>query len=97
MQSTKIGKGYLNFSIGGKVTINDQIFSVVDCLDSGKFTLIDELKRQRGSGQLKKNLEKKSERSPDFIGFIRIDSDEYEAIAYNSSSVSVSVFKSVES
>jgi hypothetical protein len=97
MQSTKIGKGYLNFSVGGKVTINNEIFSVVDCCDDGKFTLIDELKRQRGAGQLKKNLEKKSERSPDFIGFIRIDSDEYEAIAYTSSSVSVSVFKSAES
>ncbi|MHB1755988.1 MAG: hypothetical protein ACYCT9_00520 [Leptospirillum sp.] len=96
MQSTKIGKGYLNFSVGGKVTINNEIFSVVDCLDSGKFTLIDEAKRQRGAGQLNKNTEKKSERSPDFIGYIRIDADEFEAIAYSSSSVSISVFKSSE-
>lgn len=93
--SIKIGKGFYN-DLGGQVVVNEAKFHIDWNRETGKILVRDEKGGECGAGELKENGRKKSDRSPDYVGFIRIELDEYEIIAYNQQSVSISVFKDGE-
>lgn len=90
--STKVGRGYIN-PIGGKTTIKNESFVLDYQEKTGKIKVIGEGGEVRGEGELKKNEKPKSERSPDFGGWVRIDVNEFEIIAYKQESLGVSVFE----
>lgn len=93
--SIKIGKGFYN-DLGGQISVNNEKYHIDWNRETGKIIVKDEKGGECGAGELKENGRKKSERSPDYVGFIRIDLDEYEIIAYDQKSVSISVFKDGE-
>ena len=97
--STKIGRGYLGLSLdipAGKITIKNEEFLIDFDEKSGKIGVRTKDGASAGEGSLKKNEKKKTDRSPDFTGFLRVFADEYEIIAYNQHSLSLSVFEDGE-
>lgn len=93
--SVKIGKGFYN-DLGGQVTVDNEKYNIDWNKETGKILVKNEKGEEVGQGELKENNRKKSERSPDYVGFIRVELDEYEIIAYDQQSVSISVFKDGE-
>ena len=94
--STKVGRGYIG-GPGGKITIKDEVFLLDRDEKTGKITVKDKDGKPTGNeAELRKNEKKKTERSPDYVGFCRIGCDEYELIAYTSTSLSLSVFQDAE-
>ena len=97
--STKVGRGYLGLSLdipAGKITIKNEEFLIDFDEKSGKIGVRTKDGASAGEGSLKKNEKKKTDRSPDFTGFLRVFADEYEIIAYNQHSLSLSVFEDGE-
>jgi hypothetical protein len=97
--STKIGRGYLGLSLeipAGKITVKSEEFLIDFDEKTGKIGVRSKDGESCGEGSLRKNEKKKTDRSPDFVGYIRVFADEYEVIAYNQSSLSISVFEDGE-
>jgi len=94
--STKIGRGYIG-DLGGKITVKGEEFLLERDEKTGVITVKDKEGKPTGNeAELKKNEKKKTDRSPDYVGFIRIGCDEYELIAYDQHSLSISVFEDAE-
>lgn len=94
--SVKAGRGYIGLSLdipARKVTIKNEDFLVTYEEKTGKISVNDLDGKNVGEGELKKNEKKKTEKSPDHVGFIRIHTDEYELIAYSQSSLSLMIFQ----
>ena len=97
--STKVGRGYLGLSLdipAGKITIKGEELLIDFDEKSGKIGVRSQDGKSAGEGSLKKNEKKKTDRSPDFVGHIRVFADEYELIAYNQHSLSLSAFEDGE-
>ena len=97
--STKIGRGYLGLSLdipAGKIMIKGEEFLIDFDEKTGKIGVRAKDGKSAGEGSLKKNEKKKTDRSPDFVGYIRVFADEYELIAYTQHSLSLSVFEDGE-
>ena len=97
--STKVGRGYLGLSLdipAGKITVKNEEFLIDFDEKSGKIGVRAKDGSSAGEGSLKKNEKKKTDRSPDFVGHIRVFADEYELIAYNQHSLSLSAFEDGE-
>lgn len=90
--STKVGRGFLNENEEGKIHVKDTPY-LVTREASGRLKVTDEKGQVVGDGELKKNEKKKTDRSPDHVGFIRIHVDEYEIIGYDQRSIGLSVFE----
>lgn len=94
--SVKVGRGYIGLSLdipGGKATVKNEEFLVTFDEKTGKLSINDLGGKNVGEGELKKNAKKKTEKSPDFTGFIRVHAEEYELIAYEQRSLSLMVFE----